>query len=200
MSNVSKEFESRIMLTEEEYFNVVSYFMKLQPNKQFLQIVNTYYDTDNLFLRKQHITLRTRVTNDSKYELTLKVQDSNGDDEINDGLTKNEFDLLLNRGVFPQGNVKNYLLSLTYSLDNYKQLTSLYNRRLEIEENHHLIVIDKNTYSGIIDYNLEIESKDSIQSAVRVLNQYIKLFNLSQVNQKYAGKASRAIKAAQNNN
>ena len=200
MSNVSKEFESRIMLTEEEYFNVVSYFMKLQPNKQFLQIVNTYYDTDNLFLRKQHITLRTRVTNDSKYELTLKVQDSNGDDEINDGLTKNEFDLLLNRGVFPQGNVKNYLLSLPYSLDNYKQLTSLYNRRLEIEENHHLIVIDKNTYSGIIDYNLEIESKDSIQSAVRVLNQYIKLFNLSQVNQKYAGKASRAIKAAQNNN
>ena len=200
MSNIGKEFESRVMLTEDEYFNIVSYFLKLHPNKQFLQIINIYFDTTNLFLRNQHITLRARATNDSHYELTLKIKGSNGDDEINDTLTKNEFDLFINKKVFPSGHVRNYLLSLPYSLDSYKQLTSLYNRRLEIEENHHLIVIDKNTYSDITDYNLEVESKDSVYSATRVINQYVKMFNLSLVNQKYAGKASRAIYAARNNN
>lgn len=196
MSNIGKEFESRVMLTEEEYFNIVSYFIKLNPNKQFLQIINIYFDTPNLFLRNQHMTLRARATNDSHYELTLKIKGNNGDDEINDTLTKNEFDLFVNRHIFPNGHVKNYLLSLPYSLDSYRQLTSLHNRRLEIEENHHLIVVDKNTYGDITDYNLEVESKDSVHSATRVLNQYIKMFNLSLVEQKYSGKAHRAIDAA----
>ena len=37
MSNIVKEFESRIMLTESEYFEIVSHFMRLHPNKHFLK-------------------------------------------------------------------------------------------------------------------------------------------------------------------
>ena len=48
MSNIGKEFECRMMLTESEYLDIVSYFIKLHPNKQFLKIVNRYYDTDDL--------------------------------------------------------------------------------------------------------------------------------------------------------
>ena len=37
MSKVVKEYESRIMLTESEYFEIVSHFMRLHPEKHFLK-------------------------------------------------------------------------------------------------------------------------------------------------------------------
>ena len=196
MSNIVKEFESRIMLTESEYFEIVSHFMRLHPNKQFLKNTNIYLDTEDLYLRKNHITFRIRIINDVKCELTIKIKGSNGDDEINDMINLKEVDMILKEHVFPDGSVKNYLLSLPYSFDTYKEITTLNNLRLEIEEEDHLLVIDKNIYSGITDYNLEIEAKDSIENAKKWLNHYIKMFNLSNHGQKYVGKAHRAIMTA----
>lgn len=192
MSNIVKEFESRIMLTNDEYINIVSFYMKLHPNKHFLQNVNYYFDSEDLFLKKNHMTLRVRVINDLKSELTLKIKGHNGDQEINDDLLPKDMDALLKSNIFPNGNVKNYLLTLPKSLDSYKNIVSLYNRRLEIEEEDHLLVIDKNNYSDITDYNLEIEAK-SIEHAKVLLKEYIAKFNLSLNNEKYFGKAHRAI-------
>ena len=196
MSNIVKEYEARIMLTESEYFEIVSHFMRFHPNKQFLKNVNIYFDTDDLFLRKNHITLRVRIINDVKCELTAKIKGKNGDDEINDSLTKKELELLLKERVFPEGDVKGFLLALPYSFDKYKEITTLYNMRLEIEEDDHLLVIDKNIYNDIIDYNLEIETSDNIESAQKILDKYIKQFNLANRGQKYVGKAHRAIMSA----
>ena len=156
MSNVGKEFESRIMLTNDEYLNIVSHYMKLYPNHHFLQNVNDYFDTSDLFLRKKHITLRIRTINDVRSELTLKIKGSNGDIEINDDISFKEKEILLKERVFPEGNVKKYLLSLPIPLSDYENIVSLYNRRLEISYDDHLLVIDKNEYNGIVDYNLEI--------------------------------------------
>ena len=105
------------------------------------------------------MTLRVRVINDLKSELTLKIKGNNGDQEINDDLLPKDMDALLKSNIFPNGNVKDYLLTLPKSLDSFKNIVSLYNRRLEIEEEDHLLVIDKNNYSDITDYNLEIEAK-----------------------------------------
>lgn len=196
MSNIEKEFECRIMLTESEYLDVVSYFIKLYPYNKFLKIINTYFDTDDLYLKNHHMTLRVRSINGTKNELTLKISNPNGDDEINDPLNIQEADALLNNGIFPDGEVRKRLSSLPYSFDNIKQITSLYNLRLEIELPDHLLVIDKNNYSDITDYNLEIEAKDSIKTANMRLNEYIKAFNLSNHGQKYVGKSHRAINAA----
>ena len=196
MSNTVKEFESRIMLNESEYIAIVSHYIRLYPNKQFLKNVNYYFDTDELYLRKHHINLRIRVINDTKYELTLKVSHSDGDDEINDVIFKKDADALINNERFPDGNVKTYLQSLPYSLDAYKVITSLNNLRLEIENEDHLLVIDKNTYGEITDYNLEIEAKESIKAAFRHLNNYIEQFNLTNRGKKYVGKSHRAIDAA----
>ena len=193
MSNVGKEFESRVMLTIDEYLNIVSHYMKLYPNHHFLQNVNDYFDTSDLFLRQKHITLRIRTINDVRSELTLKIKGSNGDVEINDDISFKEKEILLKERVFPEGNVKSYLLSLPRPLSEYKNVVSLYNRRLEIEHDNHLLVIDKNEYSGIIDYNLEIETKEDINLSKKLLEEYINKFNLSLANQKYAGKATRAI-------
>ena len=196
MSNVVKEYESRIMLTESEYFEIVSHFMRLYPNKHFLKNVNIYFDTDDLYLRQNHITLRIRIINDVHCELTLKKSGNNGDDEINDIINLAQADAIIKNSYFPEGSVKAYLISLPYTLNNYKQITTLTNLRLEIENEDHLLVIDKNTYGDIVDYNLEIEANDSIENAKSLLNAYILQFNLANRGQKYVGKAHRAIMAA----
>lgn len=196
MSNIVKEYETRIMLTESEYFEMVSHFMRLHPNKQFLKNTNIYFDTEDLFLRKNHITFRIRIINDVKSEITIKIKGANGDDEINDGLTGKDVELFLKERSLPDGSVRSFLLSLPYTFDAYKEITTLYNVRLEIEEDDHLLVIDKNIYNDITDYNLEIETADNIESARKWLDHYIKQFNLANRGQKYVGKAHRAIMSA----
>lgn len=191
-----KEYETRLMIDEERYLFIVTYFMNIYPNKHFLQNTNYYFDTDDLFLRKEHITLRVRTINDIKSELTLKIKGENGDDEINDGLTPKEAELLVNQNIFPYGQVRNRLMLLPYSLDRYHRVAVLYNRRLEIEFEDYLLVIDKNTYGDVVDYNIEIESQVGIKHAKEVLKQYIEKFNLPVSNEKYVGKATRAIKEA----
>ena len=62
----------------------------------------------------------------------------------------------------------------------------------------HLLVIDKNTYSDIIDYNLEIETENDINLSKKILDKYINKFNLSLHKQKYLGKATRAIMSIKN--
>ena len=196
MSNVIKEYESRLMLTESEYFEIVSHFMRLHPEAHFLKNVNIYYDTPDLYLKKNHANLRVRIINDVKCELTLKISHPEGDDEMNDLLSKKELDQFLKEGIFPDGVVKNFLLTLPYHLDEYKEITTLNNLRLEIENDDHLLVIDKNTYGDITDYNLEIEAKESIDVAHKRMNEYMKQFNIAKPQQKYVGKAHRAIDAA----
>ena len=193
MSNVGKEFETRIMLTSDEYMAIVSFYMKLYPEHHFLQNTNIYFDSEDLFLRQKHITLRVRTINDIKSELTAKIKGENGDQEINDDLSLKDMDLLFNENKFPEGNVKYFLLSLSYPLSAYHPIVTLYNRRLEIQYDDHLLVIDKNFYNDITDYNLEIEVKDDIKLAKEKLRYYIEKFNLSLDKEQYAGKASRAI-------
>ena len=171
MSKNQKEYEVRLMLDEERYFFIVTYYMNITPNKQFIQNANYYFDTTDLYLRHQHMTLRVRTINDVRSELTLKIKGENGDDEINDGLSPQETELLINKSVFPYGQVRNRLMALPYTLDKYHLIATLYNRRLEIECDDYLLVVDKNTYGDVVDYNLEIESKISIAHAKEILKQ-----------------------------
>ena len=196
MGNAQKEFETRLLISEEQYFFIVTYYMNVQPNKHFLQITNHYYDTDDLYLRDNHMTLRVRIVNDVKSELTLKIKGEEGDDEITDGLMPKEQELLLEQNIFPYGQVRNRLMTLPYSLDKYHRITSLYNRRLEIEQEDHTLVIDKNTYGDKTDYNVEIESKIDINHAKDLLRMYAEKFGLTLSKEKYVGKARRAIDEA----
>lgn len=197
MIKTQKEYETRLMLTEEQYFFIVTYYMNIQPNKHFLQITNHYYDTDELNLTKdQRMTLRVRIINDVKSELTLKIKGEDGDEEVTDGLSPKEQELLLEQNIFPYGQVRNRLMLLPYPLNKYHRITSLFNRRLEIEFEDHILVVDKNTYEDEVDYNLEIESSVGIVHAKELLKEYANKFNLTLSKEKYIGKARRAITAA----
>ncbi len=197
MIKTQKEYETRLMLTEEQYFFIVTYYMNIQPNKHFLQITNHYYDTDELNLTKdQRMTLRVRIINDVKSELTLKIKGEDGDEEVTDGLSPKEQELLLEQNIFPYGQVRNRLMLLPYPLNKYHRITSLFNRRLEIEFEDHILVVDKNTYEDEVDYNLEIESSVGIIHAKELLKEYANKFNLTLSKEKYIGKARRSITAA----
>ena len=197
MIKTQKEYETRLMLTEEQYFFIVTYYMNIQPNKHFLQITNHYYDTDELNLTKdQRMTLRVRIINDVKSELTLKIKSEDGDEEVTDGLSPKEQELLLEQNIFPYGQVRNRLMLLPYPLNKYHRITSLFNRRLEIEFEDHILVVDKNTYEDEVDYNLEIESSVGIVHAKELLKEYANKFDLTLSKEKYIGKARRAITAA----
>ena len=197
MIKTQKEYETRLMLTEEQYFFIVTYYMNIQPNKHFLQITNHYYDTDELNLTKdQRMTLRVRIINDVKSELTLKIKGEDGDEEVTDGLSPKEQELLLEQNIFPYGQVRNRLMLLPYPLNKYHRITSLFNRRLEIEFEDHILVVDKNTYEDEVDYNLEIESSVGIVHAKELLKEYASKFDLTLSKEKYIGKARRAIAAA----
>ena len=197
MIKTQKEYETRLMLTEEQYFFIVTYYMNIQPNKHFLQITNHYYDTDELNLTKdQRMTLRVRIINDVKSELTLKIKGEDGDEEVTDGLSPKEQELLLEQNIFPYGQVRNRLMLLPYPLNKYHRITSLFNIRLEIEFEDHILVVDKNTYEDEVDYNLEIESSVGIVHAKELLKEYAGKFNLTLSKEKYIGKARRAIAAA----
>ena len=197
MIKTQKEYETRLMITEEQYFFIVTYYMNIQPNKHFLQITNHYYDTDELNLTKdQRMTLRVRIINDVKSELTLKIKGEDGDEEVTDGLSPKEQELLLEQNIFPYGQVRNRLMLLPYPLNKYHRITSLFNRRLEIEFEDHILVVDKNTYEDEVDYNLEIESSVGIVHAKQLLKEYANKFDLTLSKEKYIGKARRAITAA----
>ena len=189
------EYEKRVMLTEEQYFALVSFYIRQNPHYPFINQVNYYYDTEDLFLKQNHMVLRMRDIPHKGSELTLKSKEENGDREDNMRLTLMQHSSLLKKGHFPKCRIIETVIRLGRPLHEYKLLTKLETRRLEIKENDYLVVIDKNEYNGIIDYNLEIEAK-SRERAQEVILEFCDKFSL-QYRGDYQSKSSRALKSIQ---
>ena len=75
-----------------------------------------------------------------------------------------------------------------------RYITSLETERIEIKFDNYLFVLDKNKYSDITDYNLEIEAND-INVANEVIKKYCTEFNV-QYSKEYKSKSRRAINYA----
>lgn len=132
------ECEKKILLSREEYLVVKSIAPKCT---QTIKQTNYYYDTDNFKMNKKGITCRIREKN-GKYVATIK----------NHKIGKKECSLETSKEVrdkndnslFEKLNVK-YQGKLTTT-----RTTMLYNHRVKV-------MIDKNTYLGVTDYELEVE-------------------------------------------
>ena len=187
------EIEKRVMLTEEQYLSLLKYASNYSSRKE-MTLVNYYFDDENLSLRNAHHMFRIRVTNNKDYELTLKVKGDNGDLEINEPLSNGEIEKLLKKL-----EIKNKEINEIVSNDTSKEIkyiTSLKTERIEIEFGRYLFVLDKNYYSDIIDYDLEIES-DNMVDAEEAIKKYCKNFDL-QYSSSYKSKSRRAINKALN--
>ena len=120
-------------------------------------------------------------------------KDINADEEIFQKLTQEEELNLLTKGIAPIGPVKEALIRKNIRVDKLLIVGELKTYRFEIYEKEYTVVLDKNEYSSITDYNLEIEST-SRELSNKVMSGILKELNIKQDLDKTT-KSERAIKA-----
>ena len=148
------EFEHKITLTEEEYNHLL---MLLGSTPGSTKQINYYYDTDDLSMNAQNVTCRLRFKN-GKYQATMKVH-------MPDSYCSVEIDMptpcCVEKNVFTA-------MGLKYQ---GKLITE---RTVLMKNSEFKIVLDKNIYLGVVDYEVEIEYSDSVkQSNVDILSHLI---------------------------
>lgn len=152
MASNTIEIEAKVLLQEEDYRKLV----KLFPySPRYIQ-TNYYIDTPDRVMAKEGFALRVRQK-EGTFELTLKTPLSQGLLEKNCTISKDVFEDFAKRGVFPKGGTENFLRMLDIPVENLRILTALTTERIDVDYQGGLLSIDRNTYSGITDYEVELE-------------------------------------------
>ena len=176
------EYEERVLITKDDYHKVIDDIKKegLPYTESF--IVNVYLDNKDGYIKTHKRMLRIRTTNNKDVELTLKIKNQDGSCvEINEELEKHP---LIDK-------------ELPDSFSNYSEVAKLITERIEVQYDDYLLVIDKNSYHGKVDYDIEIEA-NSQQKAYKIIKNYCKKYNL-EYKEDYKSKSHRAIKEAMKN-
>ena len=173
------EYEERVLISESDYKKVIEDVKREGKKLRHLNIENSYLDNQDFEIYKAKRMLRIRTINGRDKELTLKVKLSNGSTlEINETIESHpRIDKELNKGF-----------------SNYQEIARLKTERYEVEFDDYLLVIDKNEYSGTIDYDLEIES-DSQAKAKKIIEFYCKKYDFI-FDPHYKNKSHRAVDKA----
>ena len=156
------EYEERVLISEIDYHKVIA-DTKLQGKElSYLEIENIYLDNTEKDIRNRGWMLRIRNTNNDQQELTLKYRNpDNSTVEVNETLDEHpEIEKIL-------GN----------KLENFQEITRLKTDRIEVQFEDYLLVIDKNVYSGIVDYDLEVESDEQAKSR-KIIENYCEKYGL----------------------
>lgn len=189
--NENIENEERVMINMEQYNQLKSDYISKINSTHFL-LINYYFDDDNLSLKKAHRTLRIRSINDNEYELTLKIKRDNGDKEINIPLSLDEVNQIINSTILDNPIINKELEDVPHK--EIKYITSLKTDRIEVKYDSHLLVIDKNEYGDVIDYDIEVEAHNK-KEALSFILEYCDKYHLN-YSTKYIGKSHRAINEA----
>ena len=135
------EYEKKIILDAEEY----KYLISLIPNRDTIIQENFYYDTDDFDMNALGVSCRVRKIN-NKYVATIKRHCfgcKNCSKETSMPVKDEQDDKLFN------GLDVKFVGSLTTE------------RTLLIRNEKIKVVLDKNFYLGIVDYEMEIEYMES---------------------------------------
>lgn len=151
MSNAI-EIEAKALVRSEDYKKLAKAF---RGNPRYVQ-TNHYIDTEDRLLAKEGLAIRIREKGPN-YELTLKTPLSEGLLEKNVPITCDQFAELRDFGEFPKTDITRFLLQLDVDVTKLKILTSLKTERIDVEYQGGLLSLDRNTYSGRIDYEIEFE-------------------------------------------
>ena len=190
--SIHLEIEAKILVSEEDFALLIKK-LNLKEDLKIYQ-TNYYIDTPNNALRKYGFGLRIRELNNT-FTLTLKSPMAEGVLEKNQVLTKAEYVNFKDNGVFPKGIVKNFIEIVDFDVSSLRIITSLSTERIDTSfENRH-ICLDKNTYNGLIDFEVESE-ESSIQLASETLQKLCAFANIPYVENKIS-KHSRALNSIQ---
>ena len=185
------EIEAKVLLLKDEY-NAIIEKLNLQKYRKIKQ-TNHYIDTPDRYLKKNGIALRIREK-DEVFELTLKTPLSEGLLEKNENISWRDFENLSERQIFPDGNIRKFLLILGVKVSDLKVLTSLCTERIHVEFEGYGLALDKNIYSNIVDYELEVESS-SIERAQQEIENILNECDIKNFSFNKVSKQARALNA-----
>jgi uncharacterized protein YjbK len=151
MSNAI-EIEAKALVKKDDYEKLANLF-KDYPS--FCQ-TNYYIDNEERLLHKEGIVLRVREKK-GIFEMTLKTPLSEGLLEKSELLSEGSALALKERNVFPENDLKRFLTMLDIDISSLKILTSLKTERIDAPYQGGKLSIDKNDYSGLEDYEIELE-------------------------------------------
>ena len=167
MSNAI-EIEAKALVSKADYEKLA---LKYKNYGAYIQ-VNHYIDSADGILSKEKLALRIRER-DNHFEMTLKVPLSQGLLEKNSTWNKETFVNFRDNGVFPDGDIKKMLNMLDIHTKSLKIITSLTTERIDVPYENGKLSIDKNTYSGMNDYEIELEHNNE-GDAEKYLEQLLK--------------------------
>jgi uncharacterized protein YjbK len=183
------EIEAKVLLLKDEYDTIIE---KLGLSKyRRVKQTNHYIDTADRFLKRNGIALRIRER-DEEFVLTLKTPLSEGLLEKNENISWRDFEKLTENNIFPDGNIKKFLLILGVKAGELKVLTSLCTERIEVNFEGFDLALDKNIYSDIVDYELEVESS-SMERAQEEIEKILSLCNINSFVFNKVSKQARAL-------
>ncbi|MDF2903019.1 MAG: RNA/thiamine triphosphatase [Bacillus sp. (in: firmicutes)] len=148
------EIEFKNLLTKQEYNHLIEFFKvdKINIKKQ----INHYFDTTSFLLKDAQSALRIRERGDW-YEMTLKQPAPIGLLETNQILQKQEAAKLLDHHIFPDGPIKDKLLSIKVPVELLQYFGSLTTNRIEFAYKDGLLVLDHSYYLNAEDFEIEYE-------------------------------------------
>lgn len=147
------EYEKKVMLMGDEYTALIMMMCKYAP---VVTQTNYYFDTDDFSMNKKGVTCRIRARN-GMFKATVKSHCTDKDNcsTEEDICVKREFDpdIFNSMGLHYQGKL------VTERIVIYK-------------DSYCEMVLDRNTYLGMTDFELEIEYVDGYEGKALKLLEY----------------------------
>lgn len=152
-----KEIEFKNLLTESEYANIMNDHF---PEDTALHLTNYYIDNEDLELIQNLLMLRIRVQN-GKQIMTVKIPNKRHivfeySGEVDIDVTPG---IIIDENIIPE-NIREQLIQRNIQINNLSIQGSLITERFEKKFHSGLFVLDKSTYLGQTDYELEFEAPD----------------------------------------
>ena len=187
MSNAI-EIEAKVLIKEDDYKKLAKAF----PAEKHYTQTNYYIDNDERILAKEGIALRVREK-EGHFEITLKTPLSHGLLEKSENITAEQFNAFKREGVFPKVDAVRLLTMLDIDVPSLRILTALTTDRMDLEYENGLLSIDRNQYSGTVDYEVEFEY-NNLADAERILSDFLGKYGIPVVFSKLT-KVHRAMAA-----
>ena len=161
------EIEYKLLITEAQYNGLVANF----PGETFSQ-TNFYFDNRDQQLRKRSISCRIRTYLD-QVELTFKIPRKKGKDEVT-------FEQVDPETAFTRSDVAFFMARMGIISPLIHQGT-LETIRTTFKCRYGLLCIDKNTYNGIVDYEVEYEVYKNLKKGLIEFRDILAFFGLSYI-------------------
>jgi uncharacterized protein YjbK len=183
------EIEAKILVNEKE-FNLLKSVLKIEEKLRVIQ-TNHYIDDPIGSLRKYGFALRIRELNQT-FTLTLKSPMAEGTLEKNQSLSEQAYLNYKSKKVFPLGLIKDFLDMFGFDTTKLQIITQLTTERYETTFEGRHVCLDKNSYHGLIDFEVESE-ESSLKHAAETLMLLCEKANI-EYKANHVSKYARAIK------